>query len=106
MTEIKLRISNDELIRRLDEIVKAERYESRNQLICEILSLYVGAKDSFTCKVLPPIVNSICTQEIAKAFESSQITLDNFLRLAKKLSADTALIASFLEILCKDIQSE
>ena len=104
MIEIKLRITNDELIRRLDEIVKKEGFESRNQLINEILALYVGAKDRFVCKVLPPVVNSICTQTINETIESSQKTLESLFTLAKKLSSDASLIATYLELSSQNVK--
>ena len=93
-----LRISNPKLIEELDRIVSEEKYESRNQLINEILELYVGTRSNFVCKALPSIVNSLCTEAMSQTTELSHKTLSEFVPLLEKISSEINYISAAIDI--------
>ncbi|MFT3950669.1 MAG: hypothetical protein QM689_01675 [Oscillospiraceae bacterium] len=85
MAELKFRDINPTVIEQLDRIVKNENYDSRNQLVNEILTLYVASRNEFFLKALPPTVHSLCTNLITDQNEALEKTLDALIPIYRKL---------------------
>ena len=54
-----------EVVDKLDSIVKDEGYASRNQLVIEILTNYTNCKSGLFYQILPPIIKEICSQSVS-----------------------------------------
>lgn len=93
MAKITIRMQDDKIIDALDEIVIKENYESRNQLICEILELYIGTKNSFITNALPTIINNLCMDSISHSNAASEKMYDNIVPILKKLLDQITLIS-------------
>lgn len=78
MAEFKIRITDESLIKALDKIVSDENYESRNQLVVHILTLYCSCRDKFIINSLPSIVNNLCQETITQTAETTQKLLEIF----------------------------
>lgn len=76
MAELKIRITDDDLLQTLDQIVSDENYESRNQLVVHILTLYCSCRDKFVINSLPTIVNNLCQEAISQQAEISSKILE------------------------------
>lgn len=85
MAEFKIRITDESLIKALDKIVSDENYESRNQLVVHILTLYCSCRDKFIINSLPSIVNSLCQEAITQQTEISQKILEISLPLLAEI---------------------
>lgn len=56
---------------KLDSIAKAKNYQSRNQLIVDILAQYVAVEDELFAQALTSVVKSMCKSEINYLQEQS-----------------------------------
>lgn len=74
--DVPLEISNA-----LDRIAIEKNYQSRNQLIVDILTQYVTTQDEAFVQSLPPIVRSMCKNELNFLQEQS-LTCVNTMSLA------------------------
>lgn len=63
-SQILIRDIPQNVIEKLDEIVKKESYSSRNQLLIEILERYTTIRNELYYQSIPPIIHSICKAEI------------------------------------------
>ena len=62
MPEIKIRNVDLVVIKLLDDIVDKKKYSSRNELINEILTLYVTSSNAFFNKALLPTVQFLAKE--------------------------------------------
>lgn len=94
MAELKIRDVDEMVILLLDEIAAREKYSSRNQLLQEIVRLYVTSHHEFFSKSLPPTVQFLCVEAISehqiyveKALEVTNAVSLNLLSKMDKLYA-------------------
>lgn len=85
MPQILVRDIPDSVMEKLDEIVKAQGYASRNALVNDILAEYVAVGDKMFLDALPPIIRTICSTEIKILNEQSQLATDVVTQAAKRL---------------------
>ena len=77
MADIKIRGLTDNTIIALDNIVNNnDIYSSRNDLLVDIINLYVSSREHFFLKALPPVVQSLCTESINKNQEMLDKSLE------------------------------
>lgn len=93
---ITLRGISSETLQKLDVIVKQEQYQSRSDLICEILDSYVADKDNFILNHLPSIVRSMVEQEIKRVSNNSDEVLNDIYRACLRLIRVTQKFENFL----------
>lgn len=87
MAELRIRVEN-KLLESIDELVEMENYPSRNVLVNEILEKYIACKDRFLIDTLPPIVASLCRQELKTQSESTEKLLENVTPMFLKILND------------------
>ncbi len=85
MSKILVRDIPDSVIYKLDEIVKAQGYASRNALINDVLAEYVAVGDQIFLRALPPVIRTLCNTEIKIMNEQSQLSVDVVTQAAKRL---------------------
>ncbi len=66
MPEIKIRNVDPVVIKLLDDIVDKKNYSSRNELINEILTLFVTSSSAYFNKALLPTVQFLAKEAIAE----------------------------------------
>lgn len=66
MPNIIIRNVDPEIIKLLDEIVDQKKYSSRNELINEILTLYVTSSSAYFNKALLPTIQFLAKEAIAE----------------------------------------
>lgn len=76
MADIKIRNVNPIVVQQLDDIVLKENYSSRNELINEILTLYVTSSNAFFNKALLPTVQFLAKEAIAEHQEIIEKSLE------------------------------
>lgn len=86
MSQILVRDIPDEIMEKLDELVKAQGYASRNALINNILAEYVAVGDKMFLNALPPVIRTICSTELKIMNEQSQLATDIVIQAAKRLT--------------------
>lgn len=84
MKQIKFRVEDDSLIDKLDEIVQAKEYASRSDLINDILQQYVTVGDKMFLNALPPVLHTLCTAELERFNEQSELTVDTVMLALKR----------------------
>ncbi|WP_124098201.1 ribbon-helix-helix protein, CopG family [Ruminococcus sp. Marseille-P6503] len=87
MAELRIRVE-PELLEAIDELAEKENYPSRNVLVNEILANYIACKDRFLIKALPPIVASLCQQELKSQSESTEKLIENVMTMFLKILND------------------
>lgn len=99
---INIRDIDSMTIKLLDDIVGKEKYLSRNQLLVEILNLYVTSHHEFFTQALPPTVNFLCQEAITKQekmFETMfNITYNLNANVLKKLDTLSAIFETGSDI--------
>ena len=83
MAELKIRCVDERIVHMLDEIAEKENYHSRNDLLLEILRLYVTSHHEFFAKSIPPTVLFLCREAIGE----QQQSLDAALNLTYQVNA-------------------
>lgn len=102
MTEIKIRISDESIVERLDKIIKEEGFSSRNQLINDILSQYVIMKDKLFLQNIPPVLKAICNENLSEQQQNNAFTLQKNIEIMQKILMELSdLRAIFLSDLGK-----
>ncbi len=103
MAEIKIRISDDRIIEELDRIVREEGFSSRNQLINDILSEYITTKDKLFLHNLPPILRSICNENLSFQQQNNTLILQKNTEIMQRILMELSdLRAIFLSDLDKN----
>lgn len=87
MAELRIRVE-PKLLDAIDELVETKNYPSRNVLVNEILEKYIACKDKFLVNTLPPIVASLCLQELKTQSESTEKLLENVTPMFLKILND------------------
>ena len=64
LKKITIRDVPEFVVDRLDSIAAKKGYNSRNQLIVEILGAYVECEEGLFFKMLPPILKDICRNDL------------------------------------------
>lgn len=85
MKQVMFRLNDDTVIDKLDEIVKAKGYASRNDLVNEILEEYVAVGDKMFLNALPPVIHTLCTNELNRLNEQSELTIETCTLAIKRL---------------------
>ena len=88
MTEMKIRLSNDNLIKKLDELAEKENFSSRNKLIEHILTQYVTYNDKLFLDNLPPIISHMCKQAIKETTEKNELLIRANINILDKIEKD------------------
>ena len=82
MPDIKIRNVDPVIIKSLDDIVVQKKYSSRNELINEILTLYVTSSSVFFNKTLLPTVTFLAKEAISE----HQDIIEKSLALAQEIN--------------------
>lgn len=85
MTKLTVRDVPDEVVEKLDAIVQADGYSSRNDLVKNILATYVLSKENMLLNALPPIVRALCSNELKILTEQAELTMEALLEIVKRL---------------------
>lgn len=102
MTEIKIRISDESIVERLDKIIKEEGFSSRNQLINDILSQYVIMKDKLFLQNISPVLKAICNENLSEQQQNNTFILQKNIEIMQKILMELSdLRAIFLSDLDK-----
>lgn len=64
--DILIRNVDDKIVRLLDEIVAKEKYDSRNDLLLEIVRLYATSHHEFFAKSISPTVLFLCKEALTE----------------------------------------
>lgn len=46
--EMKIRITDEQLVKQMDEVIKEEGFTSRNQFITYVISMYLASENKFS----------------------------------------------------------
>lgn len=76
MSQLKIRDVDEDVVAMLDNIVKSEGYSSRNELLKEIITLYVTSHSEFFNKALCPTTAFLVKENIATHQREVQAALD------------------------------
>jgi hypothetical protein len=95
MQNILLRNLPDETLSELDKLCE-KRKVSRNQLISDILELYIRCQDENLHKLLPKIVECEVKDELKKFEESTRETMNLFLVTLLKMAKTNEKLNTFL----------
>ena len=84
-TQILIRDVPKDVVESLDKIVKEDKYQSRNQLLIEIIERYISVKNEYFYGLLPSIVRSICLDELSQFTDISKSTVHTISLAAQRL---------------------
>lgn len=62
MSEIRIRVSDDAMLDKLDRLAEQEGYATRSKFIESILARYIVYKDALFVDELPPVIKALCEQ--------------------------------------------
>lgn len=82
MADIKIRNVDPIVVQQLDDIVAQKNYSSRNELINEILTLYVTSSNVFFNKTLLPTVKFLAKEAISE----HQEVIDKSLTITQEIN--------------------
>ncbi|WP_295211616.1 ribbon-helix-helix domain-containing protein [Ruminococcus sp.] len=87
--DIKLRISDENLLKKIDEAIEKEGFSSRNQFINHIIKLYITSRDTFFLGAFSPVMREICKENIAEQQKINEHLLKNIERIMIKILEST-----------------
>ena len=61
---MKIRITDEQLVKQMDEVIKEEGFTSRNQFITYVISMYLASENKFFLRAFPPVMREICKGSI------------------------------------------
>ncbi len=76
MADLKIRDVDPFLVKLLDQLVIKEKYQSRNQLLQEIVRLYVTNRHEFFSQSLVPTIQFLSKEAISENHESTQASIE------------------------------
>ncbi len=90
-----VRFNDDKIIKGLDDIAEKQDI-TRNQLVINILQIFISAKDDFVASCLPLIVHSMVKSEINELMSTSKDIIKDIYITILKLRRVTEKIDTFL----------
>ena len=86
-----------EVINILDEFVLEQGYNSRNQLVVEILTRFSAIQNNLFAELLPQITRSILTEQIEKLATTNNVLLNTINSAIVKLVQQSQYIEHFID---------
>ena len=90
-----VRFNDDKIIKGLDDIAEKQDI-TRNQLVINILQIFISAKDDFVASCLPLIVHSMVKSEIDELMRTEKDIIKDIYITILKLRRVTEKIDTFL----------
>jgi hypothetical protein len=84
--KLTIRDMQDEILEKLDKLVIEKHYNSRNQLVVDILSRYAAVNDELYVQALNVVVRTMVREQLDKLSETSDSCLRSIEIAAKRLS--------------------
>jgi len=94
-TSMLVRFNDDKILKELDEIAEKQKIK-RNQLVINILQIFISAKDNFVASCLPLIVHSMVKSEIDELMRTEKDIIKDIYITILKLRRVTEKIDTFL----------
>ena len=92
--EMKIRITDEQLVKQMDEVIKEEGFTSRNQFITYVISMYLASENEFFLRAFPPVMREICKGSIDEQkknaehlLQKNEILMQDMLRTMNDIRA-------------------
>lgn len=74
--EMKIRITDEQLVKQMDEVIKEEGFTSRNQFITYVISMYLTSENKFSFELF----RLLCVKYAKKALTNRRKTQSIYYR--------------------------
>ena len=92
--EMKIRITDEQLVKQMDEVIKEEGFTSRNQFITYVISMYLTSENKFFLRAFSPVMREICKESIDEQkkntehlLQKNEIIMQDMLRTMNDIRA-------------------
>ena len=91
---MKIRITDEQLVKQMDEVIKEEGFTSRSQFITYVISMYRASENKFFLRAFPPVMREICKGSIDEQkknaehlLQKNEILMQDMLRTMNDIRA-------------------